>query len=43
MSEYQIKAKYLTYILKRCVYPYQDFPKDKTIDFETFKKTLLNK
>lgn len=43
MSEYKIKGKYISYILKRCVYPYEDIPNDKTIDYETFKKKLLKK
>lgn len=43
MSEYEIKAKYLTYILKKCVYPYEDIPKDEIVDFDAFKKNLLKK
>jgi|GEM_PF-3754141 len=41
MNEDKIRAKYLTYILKRCVYPYEDIPNDKTIDYETFKQNII--
>ena len=42
MNEDKIRAKYLTYILSRCAYPYEDIPNDKTMDYETFKKSFEN-
>lgn len=41
MDDYKYKAKYLIYVLNRCVYPYEDLPSDETVDFNAFKKKLL--
>ena len=41
MKEYELKGKYLLYVLSRCVYPYEDIPDDPTIEYALFSKNIL--
>lgn len=41
-SDIESKGKYLVYLLSRSADLYEDFPNDKTLKYEDFKKQMLN-